>query len=133
MHIWESALAGPLSRLGVNVERSELSFDATAAEREALSRAAKNVDTAVFLVDFRNRTGQCQPLSEHQTAAVEAVAQVNRRTVAVATNPYVLETLGFVPALMATYGGSEESDRVAAEILTGQRRARGTLPVNSAI
>lgn len=130
VHIWESTLAQPLAGLGAPVRRLELSFDSTAAETDALRLAASDASAVVFLVDFRNTTGQCQPLSDAQLAAVRAAHDANPSTIAVATNPYTLRKLNFLPALLATYGGAPESDRVACEILLGRRKSLGRLPVD---
>jgi len=129
VHIWESTLARPLADLGAPTRRFELSFDPTAAERDSLHTAAAGASAVVFLVDFRNTTGQCQPLSESQLAAVRAAHDANLKTVAVATNPYTLGKLDFLPALLATYGGAPESDRVACQILLRRRQPLGRLPV----
>lgn len=129
VHIWKSTLAKPLADLGATTRRFEPSFDPVAAERDALHTAAAGASAVVFLVDFRNATGQCLPLSDNQRAAVTAAHDANPRTVAVATNPYTLRNLDFLPALLATCGGSAESDRVACEILLGRRKPLGQLPV----
>jgi len=109
-----------IRQFGASTERTQ------ADEIVALARQA---DMVFVSTSFKSRAGQVGLLNADQVALVRGVVSANRRTVIVASNPYVAAELPFAETILVNYGPYRASVEAARDIILGKTKPEGVLPV----
>jgi beta-N-acetylhexosaminidase len=96
---------------------------------EDILSLARQADYVFVSTSFKSRAGQVGLLNADQVSLVQAVVSANRRTVIVASNPYVAAELPFAGTIIANYGPYRVSVEAARDVILGRISAAGVLPV----
>jgi beta-N-acetylhexosaminidase len=118
-------LASLLGKAGVVVSEHTFDLQQPALDTTALQAALADADVVVACLYARGR------LSGVQLELAELLRASNKPVLAVSINsPYVLMDIPWVPTYVCTYGYTQPTMEALAEVLSGQVRPLGRLPVS---
>jgi beta-glucosidase-like glycosyl hydrolase/CubicO group peptidase (beta-lactamase class C family) len=123
----ETKFTNELKKYGIK----EILFAPT-SERELKTFVKELKDAEAVIVGVHNMSGYPKNnfgLDELEVKAVNLLSQNNNAMTVLFGNPYAVKSFCDIEGLLVTYDEAEETQNIAAKMITSQLKAKGKLPV----